>query len=482
MPAFTDEQLHNVQGFGIAGFRKDHQELVFVRFGDAKGGRKLLRRLQPRVSSAWEVGTFNEVFSEVRKRTGEEVLKATWVGVLISGAGYRALGVPLTGLPAGEGSTAFTAGMAARAAEINDTRPADAPAGWKPAFRPEAGVHMLIVVASDEIEDLAHEVTRVRDAVSACDAHVVFHERGNTLRGHMRGREHFGFRDGGSQPAVDGYNDPPQPGEPPVVPPGEFVLGYPDATGASPPTDPLWSDGSHVVFRRLLQDVALFRQQAAVAVPGADPVVAADQLAAKMIGRWPSGAPVELYPDADPGPGNESNAFQYDGDPEGQKCPRWAHIRKANPRNEPVPGPEDDPSLHRMLRRGIPFGNALSPLATSEDGKERGLHFFAVVADVARQFEIPQRRWLDDANFPAGQPASSAGGEYGPPAQGLPDGPDPVVGHHDAGAACILRQVSGEHPFPLLAQVIRVTAGEYFFLPSLAAITLLANGMQPPVA
>ncbi len=372
--------------------------------------------------------------------------------------------------------------MAARAAQINDIRPEDAPAGWKPEFRPGAGVHMLVVVASDEIADLGHEVARVREAVSACGAHVVFRERGHTLRGRMRGREHFGFRDGGSQPAIDGYNEPPQTGEPPAVPPGEFVLGYPDATGGTPVGDPLWTDGSHVVFRRLAQDVTLFRQQAAAGVPGADPTVAADQLAAKMIGRWPSGAPVELHPDIDPGPGNESNAFQYASDPDGQKCPRWAHIRKANPRDESVPGPDDDPSLHRMLRRGIPYGTALSPQATSDDGKERGLHFFAVVADVARQFEVPQSRWLDDPNFPAGQPAPPAGAGYGPPTQGLPDGPDPVVGHHDAGQPCVLRQPSGEHPFPLLAQTVRVTAGEYFFLPSLAAIKLLADGARPPTA
>ena len=40
MPAFTDAQLHNIQGLGIAGFRKDHQELIFVRLGDVAGARR----------------------------------------------------------------------------------------------------------------------------------------------------------------------------------------------------------------------------------------------------------------------------------------------------------------------------------------------------------------------------------------------------------------------------------------------------------
>lgn len=41
----------NIQGVGLAGFRKDHQELLFVRFGTEKGAllhrRSHRRRLQP---------------------------------------------------------------------------------------------------------------------------------------------------------------------------------------------------------------------------------------------------------------------------------------------------------------------------------------------------------------------------------------------------------------------------------------------------
>src|SRR5690242_8272072 len=110
VPAFTDDQLHDIQGLGIAGFRKDHHELIGVRFGDAKGGRRLTQRLEAQVASAWEVLTFNRLFSEIRHRTGRETIEATWTGFMISSHGYAALGVGLSGLPASEGTSAFAAG------------------------------------------------------------------------------------------------------------------------------------------------------------------------------------------------------------------------------------------------------------------------------------------------------------------------------------------------------------------------------------
>lgn len=477
MAPFTDYQLHNVQGFGIAGFRKDQQESLFIRFGDPAAARTLLEWLQPQVASAWEVGKFNEVFSEIRKRTGQEVLKATWVALMINAAGLEYLNAPVHGLPSTQGGAAFTAGMAARAGQIGDTRAADAPAGWLPPFRVKGSVHLAVVVASDDPEDLDQAVQRVAEKVSHCSAEVVWQERGATLSGALRGHEHFGFRDGGSQPTIDGYDDAPALGEPAAIPAGEVVMGYPDATGATSTTDPLLIDGSMVVFRRINQHVTVFRQQAATGVPGAEPALTPQAVAAKMIGRWPSGAPVSLFPDADPGPGHERNDFAYhaNGDELGTSCPRWAHIRKVNPRDETTPNPQfDNPALHRMLRRGIPFGEPLDPTATAEDGTERGLHFFAVVGDLDRQFEFVQRQWLNDPNFPGGLPTPTG---YGPPAQGAPDGPDPVVGEHDdSGATCVLQQPSGQHPFPLNQQPVRVTAGEYFLLPSLQAITALAAG------
>src|ERR1019366_9221983 len=71
-PPFTDAQLQQIQGFGIAGFRKDHQETLFVRIASPAGGKQLLTLLAPQIACAWEVGTFNALFKEVLGRTGDE--------------------------------------------------------------------------------------------------------------------------------------------------------------------------------------------------------------------------------------------------------------------------------------------------------------------------------------------------------------------------------------------------------------------------
>jgi Dyp-type peroxidase family len=479
--AFTTLQLRDIQGFGIAGFRKDHQEILFIKIADPAGGRRLIAWLQPRTASAWEVGTFNSVFSEVRARTGAETLSATWTGILISSAGYQALGVSTANLPSGEGTTAFTAGMATRSQQIGDTGPLDAPSSWLPPFRPGGGVHLCIVVGSDEPDDLADLVRNIGDQVSASGCEIVFQERGETLPPPLTGHEHFGFKDGISQPAIDGYDDPPQANEPPPVPAGEFVFGFPNAVGAVvQPAGALWTNGSFAVFRRLHQDVAAFRSQVAAGVTGSNPPRSPDQTAAAMMGRWPSGAPLELNPDADPGIANATNAFQYQAPPftddAGQKCPHFAHIRKANPRDETTPLPAtDDPKTHRMIRRGIPFGPPLPADATADDGTDRGLHFMCLVSDLDRQFEFVQRQWLNDPNFPNGSPSATPGG-YSPPPQAPPDGPDPVVGEHTAGESCVLNQASGQHPFAIPVQLTRVTAGEYFFVPSLSSLGLIGGG------
>jgi Dyp-type peroxidase family len=478
LPALTSEQQHNIQGLGLAGFRKDHQELIGVRFGTAEAGKRFIGRSAGRVATLWEVRHFNRLFSEIRRRTNEEgIVEASWRALLISHKGLQVLGADTGGLPEGEGANAFVAGMAQRSTQIGDTREGDAPTQWLEPFRPGAGLDAMVVLAADSIDDLDDAVRDTERLIENAGCERAWSERGNTLRGALTGHEHFGFKDGISQPTIKDFDPDPAEGEPAAVAVGEFVLGYPDETGQAVEVGEIWEDGSFVVFRRLYQDVAAFRAQVATTIPDADPPISPEQLAAKEVGRWPSGAPTELNPDADPGGEGVTNAFQYGADADGLNTPRFAHIRKANPRDETRPDPGDPVQRHRMIRRGIPFGHALAEDATEDDGAQRGLHFVSVVADLDRQFEFVQRKWLNDPNFPNGGAPAGPGDGYQPPAPGVPpDGPDPVVGEHDdPGVPVALHQPGGVRSVALAAEVVRVTAGEYFFAPSVRALKLLAG-------
>lgn len=129
-------------------------------------------------------------------------------------------------------------------------------------------------------------------------------------------------------------------------------------------------DGSFHGIRRLAQDVPGWWAQ----VEGRSgeisaPPMAADPLAAKLVGRWRSGTPLAQAPDRDQrsrDPRND-NDFGYSDDPEGTKTPRFAHIRKVYPRDGAAPG-----EVEAQTSQDHPTGDALrAPLRPGEGTRLR---------------------------------------------------------------------------------------------------------------
>jgi Dyp-type peroxidase family len=182
---------------------------------------------------------------------------------------------------------------------------------------------------------------------------------------------------------------------------GHFVFGYPRQPGAapfSPVIDPrgLTDNGSLLVFRRLEQNVPAFRQFCAAEVTRIGdkwPGLTAEHLAALIVGRWPSGAPVREGQTTDPG-GQVDNAFDFLNDADARSCPFGAHIRKVNPRK----GPKDVLEVPRILRRGIPFGPAFDE---APHVATRGLAFVAFQTSIRGQFELLTQRWMNSGLNPA---------------------------------------------------------------------------------
>jgi deferrochelatase/peroxidase EfeB len=135
------------------------------------------------------------------------------------------------------------------------------------------------------------------------------------------------------------------------------------------------------VLRQLSQDVRAFWEfcdRATRRQDGSASREARVRLASKMVGRWPSGAPLVLAPDGDRPELSEENDFGYfatDGD--GLRCPIAAHVRRSNPRDslDPRPGSRESIEVanrHRLLRRGRQYGRFLSR-EDSVDGLDRDL-------------------------------------------------------------------------------------------------------------
>lgn len=301
--------------------------------------------------------------------------------------------------------------------------------------------------------------------------------------------EHFGFHDGVSQPLIAGLSHTGSPMD--MVQPGEFLLGYVNEHGqrserpllpaADDPTGVLPKDpdgsgqpdfgrnGSYLVMRQLSQDVRGFWRWAdrASGQDGGD-ASARIALASKMVGRWPSGAPLVLAPDHDDPALADANDFAYyQQDAAGYRCPIGAHVRRANPRDslDPAPGTEKSIAVgkrHRLLRRGREYGAAVDPatvLTGADDSADRGLHFIAFCAKIARQFEFLQGTWITNPKF---------GGLY--------DSDDPLIGARGPQAGAFFLP---DQPVRLrhlgLPRFVDVRGGGYFFLPGLRALRYLSE-------
>lgn len=414
-----------------------HAIYLVFRIDDRNAGREMMRRLSGVVgSSAHATGPPGDA----------------WISVALTSKGLEALGVPQASLDSF--SPEFRQGMAARAQLLGDVGES-APDKWeKPLGTPD--VHVVVTALAtdrERLEAALEQARRTHERLSGL--HLVWRQECHVLPGE---REAFGFKDGISHPAVEGSGVPgSNPHEQPLKP-GEFVFGYPDEmsdTPLIPQPDVLGRNGSYIVFRKLHQRVAAFRRylQESASSPEAQ-----ELLAAKMMGRWRSGAPLALCPmhddpelGADP---RRNNAFLFQNDPIGYHTPPGSHVRRMNPRDSSVAGVV---RIHRMIRRGTSYGPPLPEGVLEDDGVDRGLMFAFVGCHLGRQFEFVQSQWMNDGAFFGG------GNEK-----------DPVAAAAGTGTFYIPKrpirtQLRG------MPQFVVMRGGEYGFLPGLRALKWLGN-------
>jgi Dyp-type peroxidase family len=446
----TELDFPNIQGFLVRGYRLPAAGYLFLRVEDAAKARAFLGDFIPQVITAerWDV----------KPESG--------INLAFSFEGLRALGVGDASLAAFPAE--FREGMASRADLLGYVGEI-APQHWEECFR-SGDAHVLVMISAKDPAALAERDQRIREVVvQRGGASVVVTQLGGVL---PTGREHFGYADGFSQPAIEGsrFEDHPGAGAPasngdwrPIAA-GEFILGYPDeqrALPAAPPPDELSRNGSYVVYRKLRQDVAAFRRQlaeAAALYPGGE-----ELLAAKLVGRWRDGTPLDSSPHReDPGlvaDKARNNAFDYGRDPEGLRCPVGSHIRRMNPRLS-MPFEGKLVNRHRLIRRGITYGELLPEGVTEDDGQDRGVIFMTVQASLARQFEFVQAQWANTGNpFRLG------------------DDQDPIIGPQDNEGVNKMT-VPGRPPFFFgpLSRVVTTRGGEYYFAPGINGLRHLAHG------
>lgn len=321
---------------------------------------------------------------------------------------------------------------------------------------------------------------------------------------------HFGYIDGLSAPRFRGIDTPAKIGAEAffnVHAAGELLLGHPRNDQSNPwrvPMPPVqqgyaqhiaplpahraysefFMDGSFGVLRTMRQDVAAFEDYVAEQANrywGADnPAYTQARIKAKLLGRWPNGERIEEKLDVTDSralnpatqqtlidrtkpiynavsTSSNNNFGHHQSDPHGYACPYGAHIRRMNPRDDPVV-----PILRRpLLRRGTPYGNPYD--CTTPDTEERGLLGLFFCTSLEEQFEHLMRNWAN--NNPMGLPYTR-------------HGKDPIIGNQDGITNAFEIPLRGEPPRLLkeLPSFVQTRGTAYVFFPSVTALQKIASG------
>ena len=432
-------ELDEIQHFLISRPRALAARYEFLTFLEPAAGRKWLTGILDKVGTA---------------KVGANQLDSRWVTVAFTWNGLRALGVSEASLATFPEE--FRQGMAARA-EILGTTGANHPEHWVGGLA-SPNLHAIVVLFARDVAERDQSTQQHRTYLSECAGVEVLSSLDlEAIPPFDYAHEHFGYRDRLSQPAIEGTGDKPAPGSGRPIKAGEFFLGYPDESGVLPvlpQPEVLSRNGSYLAYIRMEEHVGAFRE---FLRQQGETSEEQEMIAAKLMGRWRSGAPLTLAPQKDdPALGADmqrTNDFNYGTmDPYGYGCPLGAHIRRMNPRDT-----ASNMEQHKMIRRGGTYGPPL-PENSPEDGAERGIAAFIGCASLVRQFEFAMNVWTNDPNF------HELGNER-----------DPFCGTQDGTYDMTIPKRPIRKKIMGLPAFTTIRGGAYFFLPGIKALRHLSN-------
>jgi Dyp-type peroxidase family len=434
----ADIPLADVQGLILRSYGMDALRVFLLRVEHPVDARRIVGLLPVTSGAPWD-----------RKPD-------SCVNVAFTYSGLAALGIPADSLKSFPED--FTQGAVARASIVSDTGDS-APGNWKGGLSgPDVHILILLFATDPGVREAASAGLRAlwNGALSEISVHDA-----DMLPGKV---SHFGYKDGFSQPTIEGGLPNPVPDTLPSAPAGEFLLGYQsqflEFTYPVPQPPQLGLNGSFLAFRILAQDCPAFQKLLDDA-----PVkfgISGEKLAAKMVGRWRNGVPLELSPESDtPDPAlppEDLNKYDYLDDLRGYRCPVGSHMRRNNPRSSPIAGGSG--LTHRIVRRGLPYGPVFDP-ANPADGIERGLLGLFIAVSLKDQFEFLMTQWVNGSIFAAG-----LGGTK-----------DPLLGDNSGGSGRFIIPVQGATPIVVTgySRLVQTRGAAYGFLPSLSALQFLSR-------
>lgn len=440
--------LQDLQGNIIKGHGRENAVHLFLRFKD--GQQDKVKEFLGQFTRSYVTSALAQAY-EAKKFREKKTKGSVFTNVFLTVFGYDYLGLMEDDLPFQEDY--FLGGMQ----DINTQTAFVDPTidQWDAGF--QKMIHGLILMADDNVDELSNKVYIVREEVEKI-AEVVQEEKGFVLR-QAEGKviEHFGFRDGVSQPLFTKKDiekerecdDTNFSNWDPRAPLSLVLLKDPFGKTEE-------SYGSYLVYRKLEQDVPGWDEDVKKL---AEKLNVSEPLArAYTMGRFQDGTPLALEGEQS---SNDTNNFNYQTDQTGSKCPFHAHIRKTNPRGDTgnliaTKIPLKEEKMHRIARRAISYGERERQ---KTDTTGSGLLFLCFQSSITNQFAFMQRRWANQQGFL--EPGT---------------GSDPVIGQ--AGA------FKESHNWPTswgsterkqadFTKRVKFKGGEFFFTPSLSFLESL---------
>jgi len=523
----NDIQGNIVKGYGHFGYPK--ARYIFYRINNEIAGRQFVAGINPLVTTGvpWNLTAESGADNSPPSAT---------TNIAFTYQGLEMLGVPRKSLQTFPED--FAMGMEQRRDILGDDGPS-ALTHWDDIWQ-AGGVHIWISINGkneDELEKRYQEISALLATTNNGVEQITGHKGAdgeNNLpyqsasaiykNGIPQSKEHFGYRDGISDPYFNASagnpnrvigGGKPTRGDPATkegwepLETGEFILGHRDEASELPasPQPPLLAfNGTFMVYRKLHENVGSFNRY--LSEMGKDYPGGKEMLAAKFAGRWrESGAPISEFPteaeansfneklsaaearvyNEQPNPSKDAVeeytelrkqlvAFNYNKDPHGASCPMGAHTRRINPRGalehgvEAFKTPGALVNRRRILRRGLPYGEVKDD---TKDNGNHGIIFMVINASISRQFEFVQQQWVNYGNdFNLANDKDPLIGNHGVNAAGKPDGrmkleTDPKG--NDVPFLCTN-----------LPRFVETRGGDYFFIPSLTALNMLAKGIVDP--
>lgn len=409
--------VRNVQSNILRYHNRKFSRFIFIRF-ETKAKAKSVKD--------W-VSSFVNDFKVTSEATGLKDYKnykkgkpnnGRIISLHFSASGFQKMGFKKTddGLPK---DPAFWQGMKARGPLLNDPDKKT----WEASYKKRIDAMVLVADdANDVIERTTDELAK--SLMKKKLGSIIFHENASINKNEQGDKvEHFGYRDGLSQPTFwdkshllqDKWN---------------LVL---DNNGG----------GSYLIFRKLEQNVKLFNEK--VAAMSRQLQMPESYIGARVVGRYKDGVHLadgwhsSTAKDIDP-----KRPTNYDNDPEGMGCPFHSHTRKMHASSYAE-------KKSRVVRRGATYDNRVDK-TNPEPEKGVGLLFLCYQSNIEEQFETLQAKWANNPNYPKKH-----------------TGIDPLIGQSNASTARTSRK-AGYNTAKESLQLngtVTLKGGAYFYAPGI---------------